>query len=115
MLEAVYCYYCILAMLTPDFVQSAGQGFGRGSKKGPGRHSAGGGRGGHSQRVAPYQAPHVSHQPPTAHKFQVGNLAPFGNPTLRCVTSAPMHYIARRVLAEVCCNCDKRIERFSTS
>jgi len=50
----------------------AGQGFGRGSKKGPGRHSALGGRGGHSQRVAPYQPPSsISHQPPTAHKFQV--------------------------------------------
>ncbi|DBB17059.1 hypothetical protein WJX82_011497 [Trebouxia sp. C0006] len=49
-----------------------GQGFGRGSKKGPGRHSALGGRGGHSQRVAPYQPPSsISHQPPTAHKFQV--------------------------------------------
>ena len=50
----------------------AGQGFGRGSKKGPGRHSALGGRGGHSQRVAPYQPPSsISHQTPTAHKFQV--------------------------------------------
>lgn len=48
-----------------------GQGFGRTSKKGPGRHSAAGGRGGHSQRLAPYQTNTVSHQPPTAHKFQV--------------------------------------------
>ncbi|KAL3134030.1 hypothetical protein ABBQ32_008464 [Trebouxia sp. C0010 RCD-2024] len=55
----------------PKPARKPGQGFGRGSKKGPGRHSAGGGRGGHSQRVAPNHPPHVSHQPPTAHKFQV--------------------------------------------
>lgn len=85
---------CITAVLTSDSVQAAGQGFGRGSKKGPGRHSAGGGRGGHSKRVAPYQAPHVSHQPPTAHKFQVRHL-PFRKPSLRCVISALTCYIVR--------------------